>query len=72
MKKLMKVEGMHCGGCSARLKRMLEALPEVECAAADHEAGTAEAVLNAALPDDKIKAVIENGGFTVTKIETVD
>lgn len=72
MKKKMKVEGMHCGGCSARLKRMLEALPEVESAAADHEAGTAEAVLNAALPDDKIKAVIENGGFTVTKIETVD
>ncbi|HIZ62734.1 MAG TPA: heavy-metal-associated domain-containing protein [Candidatus Gemmiger avistercoris] len=72
MKKLMKVEGMHCGGCSARLKRMLEALPEVESAAADHEAGTAEAELNAALPDDKIKAVIENGGFTVTKIETVD
>ena len=72
MKKLMKVEGMHCGGCSARLKRMLEALPEVESATADHEAGTAEAVLNAALPDDKIKAVIGNGGFTVTKIETVD
>ena len=63
---------MHCGGCSARLKRMLEALPEVESAAADHEAGTAEAVLNAALPDDKIRAVIENGGFTVTSIQTVD
>lgn len=72
MKKKMKVEGMHCGGCSARLKRMLEALPEVESATADHEAGTAEAVLNADLPDDRIKAVIENGGFTVTKIETVD
>lgn len=72
MKKLMKVEGMHCGGCSARLKRMLEALPEVESAAADHEAGTAEAVLNAALPDDKIKAVIGNGGFVVTGIETVE
>ena len=72
MKKKMKVEGMHCGGCSARLKRMLEALPKVESAAADHEAGTAEAVLNADLPDDRIKAVIENGGFTVTKIETVD
>ena len=29
MKKLMKVEGMHCGGCSGRLKRILEALPGV-------------------------------------------
>ena len=51
---------------------MLEALPEVESAAADHEAGTAEATLNGSLSDEKIKAVIENGGFTVTKIETVD
>ena len=29
MKKLMKVEGMHCGGCSGRLKRTLEAMPGV-------------------------------------------
>ena len=27
MKKMMKVEGMHCAGCSGRLKRLLEALP---------------------------------------------
>ena len=63
---------MHCGGCSARLKRMLEALPEVESAAADHEAGTAEATLNGSLSDEKIKAVIGNGGFVVTGIETVE
>ena len=42
MKKMMKVEGMHCAGCSGRLKRLLEALPAVESAAADHAAGTAE------------------------------
>ena len=35
MKKLMKVEGMHCGGCSGRLKRILEALPGVTEAGAD-------------------------------------
>ena len=27
MKKMMKVEGMHCAGCSGRLTRLLEALP---------------------------------------------
>ena len=41
MKKLMKVEGMHCGGCSGRLKRTLEAMPGVESAEASHEDGTA-------------------------------
>ena len=41
MKKLMKVEGMHCGGCSGRLKRILEALPGVTEAGAGHAAGTA-------------------------------
>ena len=44
MKKLMKVEGMHCGGCSGRLKRILEALPGVTEAGADHAAGTAYVV----------------------------
>ena len=27
MKKLMKIEGIHCGGCEGRLKRAMEALP---------------------------------------------
>ena len=44
MKKLMKVEGMHCGGCSGRLKRILEALPGVTEAGADHADGTAYVV----------------------------
>ena len=29
MKKLMKVEGMHCGGCSGRLQRTLAAIEGV-------------------------------------------
>ena len=33
----MKVEGMHCGGCSGRLVRMMEALPQVESCQANHE-----------------------------------
>ena len=30
MKKLMKVEGMRCAGCSGRVKRTLEAMPGVQ------------------------------------------
>ena len=30
MKKTLKVEGMMCGHCEARVKKALEALPEVD------------------------------------------
>lgn len=71
MKKMMKVEGMHCAGCSGRLKRLLEALPEVESASADHEAGTAEVTLKSDIADDKLKATVEKAGFTLTSVEVV-
>ena len=32
----LTVDGMMCGGCSARLRRVLEALPQVESCKADH------------------------------------
>lgn len=69
MKKMMKVEGMHCAGCSGRLKRLLEALPEVESASADHGNGTAEVALNIDIADDKLKATVEKAGFTLTSVE---
>lgn len=71
MKKMMKVEGMHCAGCSGRLKRLLEALPAVERAAADHAAGTAEVTLRGDLADDTLKATVEKAGFTLVRVETV-
>lgn len=70
MKKMMKVEGMHCAGCSGRLKRLLEALPEVESAAADHAAGTAEVTLKRDLADDALKATVEKAGFTLVSVES--
>lgn len=70
MKKMMKVEGMHCAGCSGRLTRLLEALPGVESAAADHAAGTAEVTLKSDLSDDTLKATVEKAGFTLTGIQT--
>lgn len=69
MKKMMKIEGMHCAGCSGRLKRLLEALTEVESASADHDAGTAEITLGSDIADDKLKAAVEKAGFTLTSVE---
>ena len=41
MTKTIKIEGMMCGHCEARVKKCLEALAEVEEAIVSHEAGTA-------------------------------
>ena len=37
----MKIEGMMCGHCEARVKKVLEALDGVEQAEVSHETGTA-------------------------------
>ena len=37
----MEIKGMMCGHCEARVKKALEALPEVTEAIVSHEAGTA-------------------------------
>ena len=55
MKKTLKVEGMMCGHCEARVKKALEALPEVTEAVVSHETGTAIVTLNADVADDVLK-----------------
>ena len=52
MKKTLKVEGMMCGHCEARVKKALEALPEVAEAVVSHAAGTAIVTQNAEVADD--------------------
>ena len=69
MKKTMKVEGMHCGGCSGRLKRTLEALPEVESAEASHETGIVKVTLKSAVSDDVLKSTLEAAKFEVLEIQ---
>ena len=49
MTRTMKIEGMMCKHCEARVKKVLEALPEVAEAVVSHEAGTAVVTLNAEL-----------------------
>ena len=46
----LTVDGMMCGGCSARLQRVLEALPQVESCKADHVTKAVELVLKEDLP----------------------
>ena len=69
MKKTLKVEGMMCGHCEARVKKALEALPEVDEAVVSHEAGTAIVTLNAEVADDVLKNAVETQDYKVTGIQ---
>ncbi len=68
MQKTMIIEGMMCGHCEARVKAVLEALPEVESADVNHETDTAVVILNAPLADETLKNTVEAQGYKVIEI----
>ena len=65
MEKTLKINGMMCGHCSGRVKKVLEALPEVDEAIVSHENGTAILTLNAAIADEVLKKTVEDQGYEV-------
>lgn len=69
MNKTMKITGMMCGHCSGRVKKVLEAMAEVEEAIVSHEEGTAVLTLNAEVADEVLKKTVEDEGYEVTGIE---
>lgn len=69
MKKTMKIEGMMCGHCEARVKKCLEALSEVEEAVVSHEAGTAVVTLSGEIADEVLKKTVEDQDYKVLEIQ---
>jgi Cu2+-exporting ATPase len=69
MKKTMKIEGMMCGHCEARVKKALEQLSEVDEAVVSHVDGTAVVTLNADVDDAVLKAAVEAQDYPVTEIQ---
>ncbi len=69
MKKVMKIEGMMCPHCEARVKKTLEAMDGVEEAVVSHTSGTAALTLSADIANDVLKTAIENDGYKVLSID---
>lgn len=69
MKKTLKVEGMMCGHCEARVKKALEAVPGVESAVADHNAGTAVVTLAESVDDNVLVTAVEAQDYKVLGVE---
>ncbi len=69
MEKTMKIEGMMCGHCEARVKKCLEALPQVSQAVVSHEAGTAVVTLSGEVADDVLKKAVEDQDYKVLSVQ---
>ena len=69
MEKTMNIEGMMCAHCEARVKKALEALPEVSAANVSHESGTAVVTLSAQLADEALKKAVEDQDYKVLGIQ---
>ncbi len=69
MTKTMKIEGMMCGHCEARVKKVLEALAEVDSAEVSHEAGTAVVTLNSVIADEVLKKTVEDQDYKVISVQ---
>ena len=69
MEKTMKIEGMMCGHCEARVKKCLEAIEQVESAAVSHQEGTAVVTLSGAVEDEVLKKAVEEQDYRVVEIK---
>ena len=68
MTKTMKINGMMCMHCEARVKKVLEALPQVTEAVVSHEEGTAVLTLAEEITNEALKKVIEDQDYEVVSI----
>jgi Cu2+-exporting ATPase len=67
MERTLKIEGMMCKHCEARVKKTLEALEGVESAVVSHEAGTA--IVTGTADFETMKAAVEAQDYKVLGIE---
>ena len=63
MSTTLKIEGMMCPHCEARVKKALEALDGVESAVVSHETGTA--VVTGTADFETMKAAVEAQDYKV-------
>jgi Cu2+-exporting ATPase/Cu+-exporting ATPase len=63
MVKKLKIEGMTCGHCTARVEKILKEIKGVDKAKVDLKSGTAEVTLSAELPDAALTQPVTDGGY---------
>ena len=69
MTKTMKIEGMMCGHCEARVKKTLEGIDGVTEAVVSHEKGTAVVTLEKDVADSVLKEAVEAQDYKVVSVQ---
>ncbi len=69
MEKEMKIEGMMCGHCEARVKKALEAVDGVKEAIVSHEKKNAIVTLEKEVANNVLKEAVEAQDYEVTSIQ---
>jgi Cu2+-exporting ATPase len=59
----VKIKGMMCGHCEARVKKALEELPFVDEAVTSHEHGTAVLSISKEMDEKAVKKAITDAGY---------
>ena len=65
MEKIIKIEGMMCPHCEARVKQLLEEIEGVEEAITSHKEGTAKLTLTKDIKDEVFEKVITDAGYSI-------
>ena len=65
METLLHIEGMKCPHCEARVKKALEALPQVAQATVSHTEGTARIELLSEIDTSLLEKTVTALGFSV-------
>ena len=69
LQRTLKVKGMMCEHCEARVKQALEALPQVGCATADHKTGLVEVELIGTIDTRILKKTVEAEDYKVLSVK---
>ena len=69
MEKVIKIEGMMCPHCEARVKKILEEIDGVSSALTSHKEGTAKVTLTSEVSDEIFTKVITDNGYKVIDIK---
>ena len=68
MEKIIRIEGMMCPHCEARVKKVLEETEGVTEAIVSYKSGTATVKLSSSLPDDVLVKTVTDNGYKVIEI----
>ena len=68
MEKTVRIEGMMCPHCEARVKKVLEGLPFVESADVSHKTGEAVVTLSGEMDEATVRKTIEDNGYKVISV----